>query len=179
MCYYCDDKYNPNHKCKPTYLLLIEEEEIAEILLGISKGLSDVPEEEEESLTSTPEISLNAMAGQYHPSTLRMQGQCLIEPLMILLDSGSTHNFMRTKTAERLKLFMTSTKPFKVHVGSGDSLICKAKCDNVLIQIQGHEFPVDFFVLDFNGLDVVLGVQWLQTLGTVHTNYRDLTMEFD
>ena len=37
---------------------------------------------------------------------------------------------------------------------------------------------MDFYVLPIQGAEVVLGVQWLQLLGTILIDYHKLTMEF-
>lgn len=47
------------------------------------------------------------------------------------------------------------------------------------MNIQGNEFVVDLYVLEIKGCEVVLGVQWLIELGTIKSNYQDLTMEFN
>lgn len=52
------------------------------------------------------------------------------------------------------------------------------KCDGVTLKIQGHVFVTDLFVLEVKGSDIVLVVQWLIELGTIMTNYKDLTMQF-
>ncbi|KAG6427601.1 hypothetical protein SASPL_111847 [Salvia splendens] len=44
---------------------------------------------------------------------------------------------------------------------------------------MGHHFDIDLFLLQVEGPDVILGVQWLQELGDVTKNYRNLTMRFD
>ena len=36
----------------------------------------------------------------------------------------------------------------------------------------------DFYVVDVEDSDAVLGVQWLQTLGDITTNYKHMTMKF-
>jgi hypothetical protein len=41
-----------------------------------------------------------------------------------------------------------------------------------------HQFSVDLFVLPLSGADIVLGVQWLKTLGPILTDYEHLTMQF-
>ena len=48
----------------------------------------------------------------------------------------------------------------------------------VPIELQGHKFSIDLFVLSIEGLDVVLGIQWLQLFGRVSHDYSTSTMEF-
>ncbi|KAL1542300.1 hypothetical protein AAHA92_26414 [Salvia divinorum] len=95
-----------------------------------------------------------------------------------LISGGSTHNFIHPDAVERLGLQVASTHPFRVYVGNGASLICVQKCEKTKLLIQGHEAVVDLYVLGIHGSDVVLGVQWLESLGEVTENYADLTMKF-
>nr|GEY95862.1 hypothetical protein [Tanacetum cinerariifolium] len=44
--------------------------------------------------------------------------------------------------------------------------------------MQGLSMEVDLYVLPMKGLDVVLGIQWLQKLGKVTHDYAQQTMEF-
>ena len=61
---------------------------------------------------------------------------------------------------------------------NGQNLICDKKCVAVELVLQGTSFEVDLFVLPIWGLDVVLGMQWLQTLGPCLHVHNELTMEF-
>ena len=63
-------------------------------------------------------------------------------------------------------------------MGNGEELQCNQVCMDVSVQIQKHNFKVDFHVLPIRGVDVVLGVQWLKSLGPVLTYYTALTMKF-
>jgi hypothetical protein len=46
------------------------------------------------------------------------------------------------------------------------------------LMLDSHDFVVDLFVLPLSGADVVLGVQWLKSLGPVLTDYDKLTLQF-
>ena len=83
---------------------------------------------------------------------------------MVLIDGGSTHNFIKSAVAQKLSLPIAHVPNFKVFVGSGDSITCEAKCEKMPLHMQGHDFQVDTFVLDLKGADVVLGVQWMMGL---------------
>ncbi|XP_077234173.1 uncharacterized protein LOC143876337 [Tasmannia lanceolata] len=51
-------------------------------------------------------------------------------------------------------------------------------CSNIQLDIQNHSFVTDFFIIALQGADVILGVQWLQGLGPITTDYKSLTMDF-
>ena len=119
------------------------------------------------------------MQGQYHPSTLHMQGSCQGHQLMVLIDRGSTHNFIKAIVASKLALPLISVPTFQVVVGSGDSIEFMGKCKDLPIMIQGHQFTVDTYVLVLKGADIVLGVQSMMRLGEIRTNYQHLTMQFE
>ncbi|KAF7841378.1 Transposon Ty3-G Gag-Pol polyprotein [Senna tora] len=180
-CYYCPEKYSKAHKCKASFSLLLGHEELDE-LMGGSTSDDVIPEntvelEKEESII-TPEISFNALEGQFHPSTLRVTGSYMGHQILVLIDNGSTHNFIKSDVANRLKLPLVDITPFRVQIGSGVFLLCSAKCSDVPLKLQDHEVIVDLLVLDIKGSDVVLGVQWLIELGDVMTNHKELTLTF-
>ncbi|GJW85685.1 retrovirus-related pol polyprotein from transposon TNT 1-94 [Tanacetum coccineum] len=81
---------------------------------------------------SSPHILLNALSGIPTHNTMRVRGHVLKHILHILMDSGSTHNFLDIYMAKRLEW----------------------------------------------GCEMVLGVQWLSTLGTIQWNFKDLVMKF-
>lgn len=49
-------------------------------------------------------------------------------------------------------------------------------CHNVPLNLQGSVFQVDLFVLQNEGPDIVLSIQWLELLGSVTHDYKALTM---
>lgn len=52
------------------------------------------------------------------------------------------------------------------------------KCFNVLATIQGFQFHLDFFLLPVSGYDIVLGTEWLHSLGFILYDFSKLTMQF-
>lgn len=100
------------------------------------------------------------------------------QEFIALIDSGSTHNFVNHRIAEAMRLPVKPTEPFSVRVTNGERLTCKGKYENITVDIQGIKFHLDFFFLPLSGLDLVLGIQWLQTLGSVMCDWNKLTMTF-
>jgi hypothetical protein len=108
LCFNCDDKFSPGHKCKK--LFLIE---------GIYEEDNERPSEEEARETweddelEIPEISLHAISGVQTPQTMRIAGTIRKARVILLADTGSTHNFLNTELAERLGLEPDKQRPSK------------------------------------------------------------------
>lgn len=85
---------------------------------------------------------------------------------------ASTHNFLNTWVARGLNLYM------KVRVANGEQIICQGKYEKVVVQLQGNNFMIDFYFIPLPGIDKVLGIQYLETLGTVNCDWKRLTMTF-
>jgi hypothetical protein len=74
-------------------------------------------------LEEFPEISLNAITGTPSPKTMRLVGFLRLHRVVILIDSGSTHNFVDTKLAANLGLQPQPQAGIQVQVawtGSGE-----------------------------------------------------------
>ena len=135
-----------------------------------------LPSEEDEK--EGPEISFNALSGDYNPRTLRLKGTHQVQLILILVDSGSTFNFIKPAVVRQLGLPSSHIAPFKVYVGIGDFIWCDTISHAVSVLVQGILFEVDVYHLDIAGADLVFGLTWLQSLGRVLTDYNLLTMEF-
>ena len=167
LCFSCDERYAPGQKCRKPQLLLME---------------GGDEEEEEEELPDNPiepEITLQALTGWDTPRTLRVHAVVNWQELVALIDSGSTHNFISEKAANRLNLKITAVKPFNVRVADGHPLRCRGSYQKVTMDLSGVSFVLEFFVLPLQGLDVVLGVQWLELLGPTLCDWKAHTMEFE
>nr|GEY77139.1 hypothetical protein [Tanacetum cinerariifolium] len=108
---------------------------------------------------------LNSLIAHESPRSLKLWGTMGSGDVHVLIDNGSTHNFVQLNIVERLRLPVQTTNDFKVYIGSGESLLCENMCLQVTISMKGLTMEVDLYVLPMNGPDVVLGIQWLQKLG--------------
>nr|GEV22957.1 retrotransposon-related protein [Tanacetum cinerariifolium] len=104
LCFYCDEKFVPGHKCSGQLFLLeigadksaLEEYEL-EALLD-----EHVVQNFGEPITDTPVISLNAMNGGNTYKTMRVKAYVGKHTMHSLIDSGSTHIFLDLKVAKKL-----------------------------------------------------------------------------
>jgi hypothetical protein len=120
-----------------------------------------------------PEITLHALTGWVAPKTMRVTARISSNDIFTLIDSRSTHNFISECMANLLRLPVVSTNAFTIRVANGKNLKCQEKFNEVKVDLQGS-----IFSLPFTGLDLVLEIQWLELLGSVVCNWKQLTMEF-
>eukprot|EP00253_Pinus_taeda_P027959 PITA_27959 len=60
---------------------------------------------QKDNVPDEPVISLHALAGISSPQTLKIRGFIKHRPVVVLIDSGSTHNFIRQKVGEAVHCF--------------------------------------------------------------------------
>lgn len=63
-------------------------------------------------------------------------------------------------------------------MANGETLSSKGKFKRVQVLLQEVPFTLTLYSLPITGLDMVLGVQWLEMLGSVVCNWKQLTMDF-
>ena len=105
-------------------------------------------------------------------------GNIVGNPILVLIDGGSTHNFIQEQLVAQLGLPCHTTTPLWVMVGNGQHLECHTTCEAITIDLQNQSFIVDFYVLPIARANAILGVQWLRSLGPVLTDYTNLRMQF-
>lgn len=96
----------------------------------------------------------------------------------MLVDNGSSHNFINTKILKKVGLAGVVVGPFEVKVANGECLRCKEVVREVKMNVQGVQIVVDLHMLNLVGQDVVLGNTWLRILRRVTSDYDKMTMKF-
>jgi hypothetical protein len=169
LCFHCDERFVLGHKCKRSQLLLLEDSYKEEDI--DNEGAHTIFQEE-------PEISLHALTGWSTARTMHVSAKVGLHELIVLIDSGSTYNFINDRIAEVLQLPVVPTKPFNVKVANGGPLKCQGRFENVQVLLQGISFTLTLYSLPPIGLDMVLGVHWLEQLGTMVYDWKRMTMVF-
>ncbi|XP_028191387.1 uncharacterized protein LOC114377177 [Glycine soja] len=185
LCFTCEEKYHRGHKCASrVFLLLVEGDDPTAANINPIDPTTDPPDPDPAHYipdTHDPipaQISLNSLAGHIAPETLRLVGTISGQQVLILIDGGSTHNFIQEQLVSKLGLHCRQTTPLRVMVGNGQHLECQQLCTEIPVEIQTTSFTVDLYVLPISGANIVLGVQWLQSLGPILTDYNTLCMQF-
>ena len=122
LCFYCDEKYVPGHKCSGQLysLVVMPEVDVDETeCLDDDEQFEDIGVEE----LQAPQISIHALTGTTNFQTMRVIGKVGKHDINILFECGSTHNFLDKGVARRLGCNVKPTCPLVVTVANGINLI--------------------------------------------------------
>jgi len=154
LCFFCDEKYYPGHKCAgQVYRLeVVEEMDSTE---GQEEGIEEtgdllMPEE------AQPLISLQALQGLNSFQTMRIAGKVGSHVVHILIDSGSTHNFLDTTTAKRLRCELLKIPPLVVAVADGAQLQCQWMCRGFKWMLAEVNYQTDVYIVPLGSCDMIL-----------------------
>lgn len=116
-------------------------------------------------------MSLHVISGMASCSTMKVEGRAHNRTLQLLIDSGTTHNFLDVAMAERLGYQIEFVPPLRVLVANGGGMSCDRRCREFRWSMQGHHFQVSVYFVPLDKYHVVLGVQWLATLEDILWNF--------
>ncbi|KAK1653770.1 hypothetical protein QYE76_071575 [Lolium multiflorum] len=144
------------------------------------------PEAEEfvDALADTHEaefmaISKQAFNGSENGHSMKLMGQIQGHDVLILVDSGSTNNFISTSLAAQLQGVQKLSKPVKVKVAGGGMLQGDLEVPGCEWTCQGNVFATSFKALPLHCYDVILGMQWLEQFGLMQTHWAQKWFQFE
>ncbi|OMO87062.1 hypothetical protein COLO4_20814 [Corchorus olitorius] len=151
-------KDTPGHKCIKSQLYQIAAEYLGvgetsehEEFTDCHDTLEMLPDENE--FNEQPTVSLRTIYGTTRFQTMPILCKIKNHTLIALEDAGSTHNFLNTATAKFMGTIINPRAKIEVSIANGESM--KAL-----------------------GCDIVLGIQWLVTLGPIVWDFEALNMQF-
>jgi hypothetical protein len=80
---------------------------------------------------------------------------------IVLFDSGSSHSFIAANFMQKHNLPLSMLKNRMIVSSPGGDMHARHVCSKVSILIRGVEFLANLIVLESNGIDVILGMDWL------------------
>jgi hypothetical protein len=178
QCFKCVGPFSSTHQCPDKHLrLLITDdgggEETELLAVEVEEGEEEVAGEM--SLMSFHQLN---QAQQTKPQSIKLRGTIHEVPVVILIDSGATHNFLSQQLAQKMNLVTTNTPLLNIKLGDGSCSKTAGTCENLEIDIEGLHVVVDAQLFELGGMYIVLGIEWLRTLGDMIINWRQHTMSF-
>jgi hypothetical protein len=96
---------------------------------------------------------------------------------LVLFDTGASHSFISRPFVVKNKI-PTETIGYPIRVSSpGEELIVNAGCRDLVLEIGKHKFSANLIVLDSQGLDVILGMDWMTAFeGVIDSANKTITL---
>nr|GFB76613.1 ankyrin repeat-containing protein [Tanacetum cinerariifolium] len=85
----------------------------------------------------TVEVSAHSVAGITSHHTMKLRGTIQGFAVVVLIDSGATHNFVSLKLVEALNLCVTGNRKTGVTLGNGRVDACYGICRGIYLQLPG------------------------------------------
>ncbi|GKV11569.1 hypothetical protein SLEP1_g22817 [Rubroshorea leprosula] len=176
LCFWCDERYGPGHRCSKKKLYNLE-------IISIDEDAESVETNDKnfdlnQMLITEPQISIHALTSEVGYNTIKVIGQVGKRQILILIDSRSTHNFLNAKLAKELGCEIKGAKSYQVTLVDGSKIIGAEKCDKFEWEVQGHVFTAEVMLLPLREYDLILGIQWLKPLGQVLWDFKLRTLHF-
>jgi hypothetical protein len=133
LCYTCDEKWNRNHVCTKGKIYVLEgcdlfgeqseEDTLEDTDCMVEEGINGCNE--------NLEISLHAVTGSPNPRTMRLWGMIKYQGVIILIDSGSSHNFLDASISSKIALEVQHVSNIAVKVANGQIIHTKDVCEGL------------------------------------------------
>ncbi|CAH1413852.1 unnamed protein product [Lactuca virosa] len=124
------------------------------------------------------EVSLNTISGLTPPRTMKVKGDVGGLEVIVLIDSGATHNFLSTRIIRLLGVAVVGKGTVGVKLGNRLMVRSQGTCKGVVLNLPEVQVVEDFLPFDVGGFDIILGIHWLRTLGDMIVNWKELRMQF-
>lgn len=176
LCYTCDSKWGPQHTC-PEHVPLHAVEEMWQ-LLADNGSCAEQEQGNSDSEEDLMELSATANNGTYTGKTIKLE--CFIQQYkaIVLVDSGSSNNFISESLASLLPNWKLLPKPMKVKVADGGILLCTHEIVDCPWVIQGVQFNTTFKILPLKCYDAILGMDWLEENSPMNVQWAQKWFSF-
>ena len=182
LCFKCGQTFSPQHKCPDGHLhvlLLSDDEELG--VEGDPPQSIEIQEvggvDEEGECQILYLFRLSNTPNNTNP-TLKLQGKLNDIPIQILVDSEASHNVISCKLVSKLGLSLLSFSKLHIRLGDGHRVWVQERCEHIDLQLGALSCNLDTLVFELGNLDMVLGIEWLKTLGEVIHNWKEQSMRF-
>ncbi|KZV21493.1 peroxidase 64, partial [Dorcoceras hygrometricum] len=124
------------------------------------------------------ELPLFSISGMTQPQTMKLRGKVQNAEAVAMIDSGASHNFVSRKLIEKLGTRIDEEVQFGVCLGDGTKVQCQGICKELEIQMGTYKAVITGHLFELGGVELILEVEWLRTLGEVLVDWNKMEMRF-
>jgi hypothetical protein len=107
-------------------------------------------------------VTVDGVAHMRSPKMLTVTGTIYGKPASILLDSGSSSEFVSADFIRRHALTTFPTVPERhVRMADGSKQTSSGRLEYAPLHMNGHNYAIDFTVLPLSQYDAVIGMSWM------------------
>ncbi|KZV22958.1 hypothetical protein F511_37884, partial [Dorcoceras hygrometricum] len=152
LCFRCGEVYSPLHKCafKLMQVALLEGE-LGEETDTVEATIGEEGDEDNIKEYVTLELPLFYISGVTQPQTLKLKGKIGGEEVVIMVDSGASHNFVSRTLMERLGYEIDEAVRFGVCLGDGGKVQCQGVCRNLLVELRTYTLTITGHLFELGG----------------------------
>jgi len=180
-CFSCKKPWEPEHHC-----LEKGQAHYIEVCSGGESDDSDLEMGADICGLGSPRVAgtLGSMIASLHGVkkylTLKVIGQARGQDVMVLIDLGTSYNFVDASFVEKKRMRTKAFEGFRVSNANGELTLVDHIVEWFGVRLQSCVVREEFYLYPLKGHPhIILGVQWLFDLGDIHTNYQKLTMSFE
>jgi hypothetical protein len=134
LCFKCGDHFSRDHQCKKqAQLLTIQVGDFGEMLSDDAVRALELLDEPEAPVACCM-LSAQALAGTDAPAAIRLPVRVGSHTMLLLLDSGSSHNFVNRNFADSIGLNTTTIALVPVKIANGQYIYC----DSLVPALEWH-----------------------------------------
>lgn len=171
LCDHCGEKWSREHKCAAQVGLHVLDKLYAlftseHIVAGTASDEETKPEAKATCCClSADGIEVSGV------KTLQFQGQFQQQPILILLDPGSSSSFINQKLVLALPILLVSCQTVAVRVANGEFMQCSSYLLEAIWNIHQYQFVHVLKILPISHYDIILGMNWLQLFSPMKVDW--------
>ena len=133
---------------------------------------------ESEIFQEYPIIFLHYLASISTPQTLKLRGYIKHLKVVVLVDIGSTQNFIHRRVIKETHCYVHPVSSFQIMIANGGMIPCGGCYENVRFKLGDYHLKDHMFSLYMGGCDIVLRGKWLCKLAPITMDFKKLYLSF-
>jgi hypothetical protein len=121
-------------------------------------------------------ISAAVQSEQPFHRTLQLSGEIQGRPIVVLVDSGSSHTFLNTSLASVVSGVIPLCAPTPVKIADGSVVQCSLQIPHAEWSVQGYKFHSALKLLPLGSFDLILGMDWLEAFSPMQVDWVHKTL---
>jgi hypothetical protein len=100
------------------------------------------------------------------------------QTLLVQVDPSNNLSIFYKKRVKQLGFHLHTSKHFPINIPRHKHIHFEGVVHKVELTVESYNLKDEFFVTNVGGLDVVLGVEWIISIGTCSINHQEKLLSF-